>query len=405
MPVVAPGGTLAEMLVALQPVTVAVVPLNLTLLVPCEAPKLLPLIVTATPTAPVPGDTPLIAGRAGGGGFSTATTRPAIRTYSLDGGGAPTVNGKGLLGSEFTCTTTLPLEAPAGTAATMELALQEIAVAWTPLKATVLAPWGDPKSVPAIVTDVPTGAADGVMEAILGGVVEPTVKFCGELAVTPFTITETGPVAAPAGTCATIQVALQDDTAALVPLNRTLLVPWVAPKLEPAIVTEVPTAPEVGDRAVMTGGGKTKNSKPLLEIPDTVTTTFPLLAPFGAMAEMLVALQLVTAAGVPLKVTLFVPCVAPKLVPVMVTVVPMGPDAGETLVIVGPAITVKNTPLLATPATVTITLPLPAPPGTAVVMLVALQLLTVALMPLNFTVLVACAPPKLLPLTITVAPG
>jgi hypothetical protein len=43
---------------------------------------------------------------------------------------------------------------------------------------------------------------------------------------------------------------------------------------------------------------------------------------------MLAALQLDAVATVPLKVTVLVPCVAPKLAPAIVTDVPAGPDAG-----------------------------------------------------------------------------
>ncbi len=49
--------------------------------------------------------------------------------------------------------------------------------------------------------------------------------------------------------------------------------------------------------------------------------------------------------------------------------------------------TLKFTPALATPETVTTTFPLVAPAGTGAVMLVALQLVGVAVVPLNFTVL------------------
>ena len=35
--------------------------------------------------------------------------------------------------------------------------------------------------------------------------------------------------------------------------SRTLLVPCVEPRLEPEIVTEVPTAPDVGDKLATTG--------------------------------------------------------------------------------------------------------------------------------------------------------
>jgi hypothetical protein len=75
------------------------------------------------------------------------------------------------------------------------------------------------------------------------------------------------------------------------------------------------------------------------------------------------------------------------LLPLIVTAVPTGPDVGFTLLIDGVGSTVKLAPLLATPLTVTTTLPVVAPPGTVTVMLVAFQLLTVAGVPLNFTVL------------------
>ena len=46
---------------------------------------------------------------------------------------------------------------------------------------------------------------------------------------------------------------------------------------------------------------------PLLASPPTVTTTFPLVAAFGTDVVMLVGLQFVTVAAVPLNVTVFVP--------------------------------------------------------------------------------------------------
>ena len=56
---------------------------------------------------------------------------------------------------------------------------------------------------------------------------------------------------------------------------------------------------------------------------------------------MLVADQVVGVAVVPLNVTVLVPCVAPKLVPVIVTAVPTGPLVGARLVSVGGTVTVK----------------------------------------------------------------
>lgn len=117
----------------------------------------------------------------------------------------------------------------------------------------------------------------------------------------------------------------------------------------PEIVTEVPIGPEVGLKLVMLGGGiVTVNKMPLLDCPATVTTTLPVVAPLGTGTEMLVALQLVGAAVVPLKVTVLVPCEAPKFEPLIVTEVPTRPELGFKLVILGAGTPAENeTPLLA----------------------------------------------------------
>ena len=61
------------MLPALQLVGVAVVPLNRTTLEPCVAPKFVPLIVTAVPTAPDVGDRLTMVGVAGAEPLITLT--------------------------------------------------------------------------------------------------------------------------------------------------------------------------------------------------------------------------------------------------------------------------------------------------------------------------------------------
>jgi hypothetical protein len=73
------------------------------------------------------------------------------------------------------------------------------------------------------------------------------------LLATPLTVTTTLPDVAALGTGATMLVALQLVGVAAAPLNVTVLVPCVAPKLTPAMVTEVPTGPEVGDKLMMFG--------------------------------------------------------------------------------------------------------------------------------------------------------
>ena len=68
------------------------------------------------------------------------------------------------------------------------------------------------------------------------------------------------------------------------------------------------------------------------------------------------------------------------------------------------AVTVKPTPLLATPPTVTTTFPVVAALGTGTVMLVAFQFVGMPAIPLNVTVLVACVAPKFLPVIVTEVP-
>ena len=121
-------------------------------------------------------------------------------------------------------------------------------------------------------------------------------------------------------------------------MKVTVLDPCDAPKFVPLIITYVPTAPEGGVRLVMLGTAVSESIvkfTPLLATPDTVTTTGPVVAPFGTVTVMLVAPQLVTGAVVPLNVTVPLPWLAPKFVPVIVTDVPTAPDVGDRLVMFG----------------------------------------------------------------------
>jgi hypothetical protein len=122
------------------------------------------------------------------------------------------------------------------------------------------------------------------------------------------------------------------------------------------------------------------------------------------MAVMVVSLQLTTAALAVLSATMLAPCVAPKFVPVIVTDMPAAPTIGERLVILRVGVTVNPTGLLAPPPTVTITLPVVAPGGTCTVIVVALQLVGLAVVPANVTVLAPCVGPKLVPVIVTGVP-
>jgi hypothetical protein len=291
-----------------QLVGVAAVPLKLTVLVPWLGPKLVPEIVTEVPTAPEVGDRLVMFGAA--------------------------VKFTPLLATPPTVTTTVPDVAPDGTGTAIELAPQLVGVAAVPLKVTVLVPWLGPKLVPEIVTVAPTAPVAGDKFVMFGATEKPNPP----LAV-PFTVTTTVPLVAPEGTVAAIDVGLQPVAVAATPLNVTVLVPCVASKFVPVIVTDAPTGAELGDKLVRLGPvpGTVKLTE-LLTVPLAVTSTLPLVAPVGTGTLIWVAFQLVGTPDASLNVTVFVPCVEPKPVPLIVTDVPTAPEVGEMLVMFGAAV-------------------------------------------------------------------
>lgn len=129
------------------------------------------------------------------------------------------------------------------------------------------------------------------------------------------------------------------------------------------------------------------NTRLLLATPATVTMTGPVVAPAGTGAITVVCLpQVVGVAATPLNVTELLPCVVPRLMPLIVTLVPRAPTLGLSPVILG-LVTVNVGLLLTTPNTVTVTGPVVAVAGTGTVMDVALQFVGVAAVPLKVTVL------------------
>jgi hypothetical protein len=309
LPVVAPVGTVATTDVAPQLVIVAVVLPNVTVPLPCVEPKLVPVIVTEAPTAPVVGD----------------------RLVML--GAGTTVKLAGLLVTPLAFTVTLPVDAPAGTVATIDVAVQLVMLAVVFMNFTVPLLCVEPKLVPVIVTEAPTAPVVGERLVMVGA--RTTVKDA-PLLFTPLAFTTTLPVVAPAGTVATIAPGPQlVIVVAAVPLNITKPVPWVEPKLDPAIVTDAPTAPDVGETLVIVGVGSTVKLTPLLAFPPTVTATLPFVAPVGTAATIDVVLQLViVVAVVPLNFTVFVPW-EPKFNPVIVTDAPTTAEVGESVLILG----------------------------------------------------------------------
>jgi hypothetical protein len=296
-----------------------------------------------------------------------------------------TVNETPLLANPFAVMTTFPVVAPVGTVATIDVALQlPIVVAAVPLKLTEPLPCVEPKFAPVIVTGAPTGAEVGETLVMLGATI--TVNET-PLLFTPLAFTRTLPVVAPVGTVTTIDAPLQlPIVVAAVPLKLTEPLPSVEPKFAPVIVTDAPTAPEVGDTLVMLGAATTVNDTPLLFTPLAFTTTLPVVAPVGTVITIEVALQLpIVVAAVPLKLTEPLPCVEPKFTPVIVTEAPTAPEVGESVVMLGAATTVNDAPLLLTPLAFTTALPVVAPVGTVATIEVALQLPIVAAVPLKLT--------------------
>jgi hypothetical protein len=126
--------------------------------------------------------------------------------------------------------------------------------------------------VPVIVTTVPTAPKTGEIALIVGG--NNTVKLSLLLANPPV-VTMTLPEEAAVGTGVSIWVSLQLVGVANVPLNVTVLVPWASPKFAPAIVTIVPTGPELGVSEPTEDGVRTVKLTPPLNRLSDVKPSFP----------------------------------------------------------------------------------------------------------------------------------
>ncbi len=344
--------------------------------------KFVPVIVTDVPTGPLVGAKPEMVG-----GEATVNVLPLVPVS------APTV------------TVIVPVVAPLGTVTTSCVAVAVVGVAAVvPLNLTVLLAAVVLKFVPVIVTVVPIGPLVGVKLVIVGG---ETVKVPLLVPVKAPTVTEIFPVVAPLGTLTTSCVAVAVvGVAAVVPLNLTVLLAAVVLKFVPVIVTVVPTGPLVGVKLVTVGGETVK--VPLL-VPvkaPTVTEIFPVVAPLGTLTTSCVAVAVVgVAAVVPLNLTVLFAAVVLKFVPVIVTVVPIGPLVGVKLVTVG-GDTVKLVLLVPVNVlTVTVIVPVVAPLGTFTTnFVVVAELGTAVAIPLNLTVLLDGVALKFVPLIVTDVP-
>ena len=164
--------------------------------------------------------------------------------------------------------------------------------------------------------------------------------------------------------------------------------------------------PALGVRLVIAGtdGAVTVKLTPFDAPTEVVTTTLPVVAPDGTVQVRDVLLQLPHRATVPLKVTVELPCVAPKWLPAIVVDELITPAFGDTLDMIGRDVTVKLSLLLVTPPTVTMTGPVVAPTGTVQASDGGDHTLHVAAVPLKETTLPSCEAPKVVPLITTLDP-
>ena len=304
VPVVAPAGIVAVIEVGETTVKeVAGVVLNIT---PVAPRKLVPAMVTVAPTMPEVGVKLVTVG---------AGTVKLVAEVPV-----PTA----------VVTTKGPIVAPTGTVVLIDVVVFVAIVAATPLNVTAVAL---PKFVPVIVTVVPTTPDTGEKLVIVGGPI--TVKLALLIPVPLGPVTLILPEDAPTGTVAVIDVAeITVNEVAGVVLKFTVVAPR---KLVPVIITAVPTIPDVGVKPVTVGTGTVKLVADVAVPATVVTRSGPVVAPIGTFALIAVAVLVMTVPAMPLKVT---DIALPRLVPMIVTVVPTTPETGVMLVIVGSPITV-----------------------------------------------------------------
>jgi hypothetical protein len=131
-----------------------------------------------------------------------------------------------------------------------------------------------PPGNPLMATETaPEKPFDPVTEIVTGVLVVPIFVFTepgateieksGERTVNrspllewPLTVTTTLPVVAPLGTVTVMLVGLHAlEVPAKTPLNVTVLLPWLVPKLDPEMMSVEPETPEFTLRPAMTGAG------------------------------------------------------------------------------------------------------------------------------------------------------
>src|SRR5438552_12923133 len=222
--------------------------------------------------------------------------------------------------------------------------------AGTPLKSTASWPgflWPNPR--PEITTGLPIGPSVGsrVIGIITVKVTGAVVLYCTGAQQDPSgkgsmeaTLTTSGPVIAFDGTFTSIRVSRHCTTSAATPLNCTSLtpkgingsfMPILGPKLRPIICTVAPGAASFGETSLMVGTSTVKVPTVLVLGPD-LTSTGPVTALRGTLTTIRAFSHCSTNPGallLPKSTALsFVDTNLPNPSPVMVTVMPIGPESG-----------------------------------------------------------------------------
>jgi hypothetical protein len=140
------------------------------------------------------------------------------------------------------------------------------------------------------------------------------------------------PEPVPEGTANESDVVVTADVGGALWLSLAVVAPATGLKLVPLTNTTVPAPPDAGVKLAIVGApaAATMKSCALAAVlPATVTATFPVLAPAGTITVSAVMDAATTGAATPLNATRLIAAVALNPVPVIVTVVPAGPPAGE----------------------------------------------------------------------------
>jgi len=197
-----------------------------------------------------------------------------------------------------------------------------------------------------MVTVVPTGPLVGEKLIVAPA---PTVKFVALSAVPLGVVTCNGPVLAPTGTVAVIEVGeLTVNTVAAVVLNMTPVVPQ---KFVPVMFTVEPTGPVAGENDVIVAAAAEATTKlpALTVLPDGASTAMvPVDAPAGTVVVIEVSEATVNAGWLtpPKRTAVAGPGVL-NPVPVIVTGVPTTPHTGvnEVIVAADAGTAAKSTPM------------------------------------------------------------